>query len=383
MQNLAYERSHGVLTFYIFFLPLPSPIRGWWPHSNVLQYPNEKYKICRAPGAGGAGRERICSRAVAVLPRHPGRCASGGGSPRRGHDVSRGRSPSGRRGQREGAAYVAVCVQDGGSGTRPSRRREMSRWRVWPAYSHHHATPFVPELEPPRVCMCHVACDRCVSNTSHHRPVFTRNRIPRIPLEAAGAHAHAHPRTCIRRNMRPAIIFSLLWQAQGLMNSPSPARLVRHHSSLGSQAKLRSSPSVAMYAGEDYRKRGLLSKAAIPAGVAPWQFYTGFAAFLLANFGVVGIVIAGRLFPDKMPPINALTDIANVAMQEGVDNGTLQPMVATLWAQGLFGDMLGQFFAAGVPGPVFIQQWCESDATHTSWCTVAKAAAETRSASGL
>ena len=28
MQNLAYERSHRVLTFYIFFLPLPSPIRG-------------------------------------------------------------------------------------------------------------------------------------------------------------------------------------------------------------------------------------------------------------------------------------------------------------------------------------------------------------------
>ena len=27
-QNLAYERSHRVLTFYIFFLPLPSPIRG-------------------------------------------------------------------------------------------------------------------------------------------------------------------------------------------------------------------------------------------------------------------------------------------------------------------------------------------------------------------
>ena len=32
MQNLAYEPNHRVLTFYIFFLPLPSPLGEWWPH---------------------------------------------------------------------------------------------------------------------------------------------------------------------------------------------------------------------------------------------------------------------------------------------------------------------------------------------------------------
>ena len=32
MQNLAYERSHRVLTFYIFFLSHGSSLGEWWPH---------------------------------------------------------------------------------------------------------------------------------------------------------------------------------------------------------------------------------------------------------------------------------------------------------------------------------------------------------------
>jgi hypothetical protein len=92
--------------------PAPSQPRQRWRR----RAPRAQGQPPQARGRGRAkGRARGWQRAHRQprgrRPQPPGRCASGGGSPLRGHDGSRGQSPSGRRGKgaKEGAAHVAVC----------------------------------------------------------------------------------------------------------------------------------------------------------------------------------------------------------------------------------------------------------------------------------
>lgn len=173
-----------------------------------------------------------------------------------------------------------------------------------------------------------------------------------------------------------ASLVTLLGSARGLAASRVVRRGVRHHPQ---RARLLNA-----WAGEDLLKqRGLFRRSAIPSGVSPWQFYSGVTFLLISQFGVVGFVIVSRLSPDSVPPVNAFTDIANVAMQEAVASGEVAPMMATFWAQAFWADLIGQFIQSGVAAPVFVQQWCESDAARTLWCTSAKAVAESRAASGL
>lgn len=76
---------------------------------------------------------------------------------------------------------------------------------------------------------------------------------------------------------------------------------------------------------------------------------------------------AARLGLVDPPPINTLTAIANAAMDEAVANGTVQPLLATAWAQRLWIDLLVQYNAAP---ETFLPSYC-TDAAHTAWCSAA------------
>jgi hypothetical protein len=136
---------------------------------------------------------------------------------------------------------------------------------------------------------------------------------------------------------------------------------------------------LAAWAGESaFKSSKLFSSANIPRGVPPAAFYAGLGAFVAANLGVVGLVALDRL--GLAPPINALTDIANAAMDDAVRAGTLPPALATFWAQSLWTELLGEYLRAGLAPQDFIAQWCESDPVHTAWCTTAKEVAQARAA---
>ena len=127
------------------------------------------------------------------------------------------------------------------------------------------------------------------------------------------------------------------------------------------------------WAGADLlARRGLFRESAIPSGLQPWQFYLGVTALLASNFGVVVFLAAEKLFPGSMPPINAFTVIANAAMEAKVDSGELQPAMATFWAQGLWVDLLSQYFQSGERPEVFVADWCSAEQSRTEWCLTAK-----------
>ena len=167
------------------------------------------------------------------------------------------------------------------------------------------------------------------------------------------------------------LVSGLLGSANGFAASSPALR--------GARMQPKRTRPLNAWAGEDLLKqRGLFRESAIPSGMAPWQFYLGLSALLVSNFGVVFLVIVSRLYPNSVPPVNAFTDIANVAMQEAVASGEVAPMMATFWAQAFWADLIGQYFQSGVAAPDFIQQWCESEETRTAWCTAAKAVAASR-----
>lgn len=66
-----------------------------------------------------------------------------------------------------------------------------------------------------------------------------------------------------------------------------------------------------------------------------------------------------------MPPLNTFTDIANAAMDEAIAAGTLQPLLATAWAQGFWWDLLAQCYKSGVAPEAWIASYCEA---HASLC---------------
>lgn len=129
-----------------------------------------------------------------------------------------------------------------------------------------------------------------------------------------------------------------------------------------------------MWAGES-RAGKLFDSGNIPDGVPPWAFFLGLAVLLISNLGVVLLVVADRLAPGSMPPINAFTEIANAAMDSVVASGEVPKPLATFWAQGLWADMFREYAAAGVKGPEFVASWCEASAERVQWCTAAKEAA--------
>ena len=134
-------------------------------------------------------------------------------------------------------------------------------------------------------------------------------------------------------------------------------------------------PAPIGWAGEG--KFGKFGSANVPEGVPTWAFGVGLAALFLSNFGVVLLVAAERASPGSMPPINAITDISNAAMERAVQNGETQPMLATMWANGYFADVLQQYFASHLTAQDFIGQWC-AEQGHYDLCMSAKQATQAR-----
>jgi len=77
---------------------------------------------------------------------------------------------------------------------------------------------------------------------------------------------------------------------------------------------------------------------------------------------VVGLDRLGLI---KLPPLNALTSIANAAMEAEIEAGGIPKIMGTAWVQGFYKDLIGQYAAA--PNG-FLQAYC-NDAAHSAWCT--------------
>merc|ERR1740117_1940892 len=77
---------------------------------------------------------------------------------------------------------------------------------------------------------------------------------------------------------------------------------------------------------------------------------------------VVGLDRLGLI---KLPPLNALTSIANAAMEAEIEAGRIPKIMGTAWVQGFYKDLIGQY-AAAPDG--FLQAYCNDDA-HSAWCT--------------
>lgn len=142
----------------------------------------------------------------------------------------------------------------------------------------------------------------------------------------------------------------------------------------------RSRATVSMWAGES-RAGKLFSMANIPKGMSPVAFGLGAAVLIVSNFGVAAFVAAERLAPGSMPPINAFTDIANVAMERAVASGEIPKAMATFWSQRFWVDLISEYNAAGVPAQDFVQQWCSADNDRYEICMAAKQAAQARASS--
>merc|ERR1740130_286296 len=72
-----------------------------------------------------------------------------------------------------------------------------------------------------------------------------------------------------------------------------------------------------------------------------------------------------RLGLIKLPPLNALTAIANAAMEAEIKAGGIPKIMGTAWVQGFYSDLIGQYNAAPEG---FLQAYC-NDAAHSAWCT--------------
>ena len=104
-----------------------------------------------------------------------------------------------------------------------------------------------------------------------------------------------------------------------------------------------------------------------------WAFYANAMAvpFAFGAFAVFGqltqplAVGLDRLGLIKLPPLNALTSIANAAMEAEIEAGGIPKIMGTAWVQGFYKDLIGQY-AASPDG--FLQAYCD-DAVHAAWCT--------------
>ena len=136
-----------------------------------------------------------------------------------------------------------------------------------------------------------------------------------------------------------------------------------------------------LWAGEDaFAANKLFSRANLPRGIPPWAFFAALGLLLLGNFGVVLLVVAERLAPGSVPPINALTDIANAAMEAAVSDGEVPKPMATMYGQQVWLNLLGEYLSSGQNAPEFVARWCESDSSHVDLCLAAKAEAVARGA---
>ena len=95
------------------------------------------------------------------------------------------------------------------------------------------------------------------------------------------------------------------------------------------------------------------------------------AVFSQLNFVLLFVLL--KLGLVTLPPLNAFTAITNAAMEERVQAGTLDKMVATGWANSFNFDLVKQFYASGAPDD-FVLKYCmdKMEPEHFNWCLSAK-----------
>ena len=144
----------------------------------------------------------------------------------------------------------------------------------------------------------------------------------------------------MRRSMRLALWLSACAAASALR---SPAVTVVHSSS----SCIRRAPVHPTMAEEKYSPttRPLrFWKTSANVGENPVVPIIGaLAVFSQLNFVVLFVLLKLGLI--QLPPLNAFTAITNAAMEDRVQAGTLDKMVATGWANGFNFDLVKQFYA--------------------------------------
>ena len=99
--------------------------------------------------------------------------------------------------------------------------------------------------------------------------------------------------------------------------------------------------------------------------INPYGVIAGFAVFgeLLPVF----LAALGRLGLIKPPPINTFTLIANNAMDAAVNDGSVYPLMATMYAQGIWKDLIGEYYSSG-ESTDFLTQAGGACVEHAAWC---------------
>lgn len=101
------------------------------------------------------------------------------------------------------------------------------------------------------------------------------------------------------------------------------------------------------------------------------------AAILVGQLSQPLVVGLERLGLIKLPPLNALTSIANAAMEAEIEAGGIPKVMGTAWVQGFYKDLIAQYNAAP---DGFLQAYCD-DAAHAAWCTADTVVAALQAAS--
>ena len=98
------------------------------------------------------------------------------------------------------------------------------------------------------------------------------------------------------------------------------------------------------------------------------NFAAAFGYFAL--FGQLAAPFAaalGRLGLIKPPPLNLLTDIANQAMDEAIANEEIPKLMGTVYGQGIWKDLIGQYYNTGETTE-FLTKAGGVCAEHAGWC---------------
>ncbi|KAL1529258.1 hypothetical protein AB1Y20_000212 [Prymnesium parvum] len=96
--------------------------------------------------------------------------------------------------------------------------------------------------------------------------------------------------------------------------------------------------------------------------LSPFALFVGLA--IAGELLPVFLTVLGRLGLFTPPPLNLFTSVANNAMEAAVHEGTVYPLLATAYAQGVWVDLIRQYYDGG-ESMEFLRQVC---AEHARWC---------------
>ena len=89
--------------------------------------------------------------------------------------------------------------------------------------------------------------------------------------------------------------------------------------------------------------------------------------FLFGQLAPAFATAAGRLGLFKPPPLNLLTEVANNAMDEAIRTGEIPALMGTVYGQGVWKDLIGQYYASG-ESTAFLTKVGGICMQHPVWC---------------